>query len=664
MHNTGNPLGSTQLLDLYDNSEVVDNFVNSQQDETPDRFGQKRLTLAGLIKRSMALRNEINDFSGALTFRPEWSDVPMNVSEGVGGEGGALNLQAEALGNRSEINKVTSREALRRTYAEAGYNLVNGSFEAGGTLVKPNDVLLQEHTGKAFSGPAGTVAAGTDPAGGGFVDVSNRILSIPYSGYYDNIAAALSDPRNVDTEMLLPKGSIVGGLIAKDCDLKGFGYSTIISDGPEGYAIKAMRSLPDWERRTISRLELKSTDNTGTQGIIYDPDDPYAGRWDTSYIGIEGFEIGIYKPQGNIGNSHRAVNFRNMPYGFKAKDGTLGYMHSGCERFEDCQWGGITTWCIDIEGRTDGTGQIVIGDSIMENCAGGGVRLDMGNKTSYLPVVIKNLWFEGIATAASVTRDGVPETPRQIKLIDTPIAFAEECYLFNVELINSKMIATKCRVDDISTSTYNMVIDANSSLTLVDVFANGPIGPNPLVQSVSSQKWPCGNRNLSLRGNPPTHRQANAAGGIVKAKETYSGTVGSTTWSFPGSTSANASCVADGIISANCAELFIGAGNTQQSVSQADITTGKWYVWGVNAKLVSGSGSFIFTATATLGRIYTEQGNWVSTFGIGKAELTGKARLYMTATTATVIRLQDYFVVEFDKESDALAFCNARVAIS
>ena len=105
MHNTGNPLGSTQLLDLYDNSEVVDNFVNSQQDETPDRFGTKRLTLAGLIKRSMALRNEINDFSGALTFRPEWSDVPMNVSEGVGGEGGALNLQAEALGNRLELLK-------------------------------------------------------------------------------------------------------------------------------------------------------------------------------------------------------------------------------------------------------------------------------------------------------------------------------------------------------------------------------------------------------------------------------------------------------------------------------------------------------------------------------------------------------------------------------
>lgn len=68
-----------------------------------------------------------------------------------------------------------TREALRRSYAEAGYNLVDGSFEAGGTLVNANDVLLQERTGKAFSGPAGPVAAGTDPASGGFVDRSGNV---------------------------------------------------------------------------------------------------------------------------------------------------------------------------------------------------------------------------------------------------------------------------------------------------------------------------------------------------------------------------------------------------------------------------------------------------------------------------------------------------------
>lgn len=76
----------------------------------------------------------------------------------------------------SRFAGLQAREALRRSYAEAGYTLVSGSFEAGGTLVNANDVLLQESTGKAFSGPAGTVAAGTNPASGGFVDISNVSL--------------------------------------------------------------------------------------------------------------------------------------------------------------------------------------------------------------------------------------------------------------------------------------------------------------------------------------------------------------------------------------------------------------------------------------------------------------------------------------------------------
>lgn len=71
-----------------------------------------------------------------------------------------------------------TREALRRSYAEVGYNLVDGSFEAGGVLVNANDVLLHEASGKAFSGPAGSVAAGTNPASGGFVDRSRAVFGV------------------------------------------------------------------------------------------------------------------------------------------------------------------------------------------------------------------------------------------------------------------------------------------------------------------------------------------------------------------------------------------------------------------------------------------------------------------------------------------------------
>lgn len=64
-----------------------------------------------------------------------------------------------------------TREALRRSYAEAGYTLVAGSFEAGGTITTATDVLLHEGSGKAYSGAGPfqqTVPAGTSPASGGF----------------------------------------------------------------------------------------------------------------------------------------------------------------------------------------------------------------------------------------------------------------------------------------------------------------------------------------------------------------------------------------------------------------------------------------------------------------------------------------------------------------
>lgn len=78
----------------------------------------------------------------------------------------------------SRLAGTQAREALRRSYAEAGYSLVDGSFEVGGTLVNANDVLLHEASGKAFSGPAGAVAAGTNPASGGFVDKGNETLRV------------------------------------------------------------------------------------------------------------------------------------------------------------------------------------------------------------------------------------------------------------------------------------------------------------------------------------------------------------------------------------------------------------------------------------------------------------------------------------------------------
>lgn len=101
------------------------------------------------------------------------------------GDDGVSVFQNAVAGNETDPNSggagwtrpdLQVMELYRRSYAEAGYNLVDGSFEAGGTLVNANDVLLQERTGKAFSGPLGAIPPGTDPLPPVFTDQSENIV--------------------------------------------------------------------------------------------------------------------------------------------------------------------------------------------------------------------------------------------------------------------------------------------------------------------------------------------------------------------------------------------------------------------------------------------------------------------------------------------------------
>lgn len=182
------PFPSSDLDVFKENSLILDNFVNSQENEHPDRFARKRPTITGIIREAFNVRTDISNMNEILIGQSRWDVVPKNTSLSLGGDNGALNKQAQALFNRTEMLKVHSREALRRTYQEVGYNLVEGSFEQGGVLVSSNDVLLQERTGNVFSGPAGTVPAGTDPASEGFVAIDTSTLKSLVLGTFSEVA--------------------------------------------------------------------------------------------------------------------------------------------------------------------------------------------------------------------------------------------------------------------------------------------------------------------------------------------------------------------------------------------------------------------------------------------------------------------------------------------
>lgn len=231
-YNTGNPIESTDVRDMSDNAKNFDEFSNSMSDSFSDRFGLDRQTIEGSIRKAGFQPAPFDFVTGGTlvpgdrnkaVFNPSpsgddnwyaWQGALPKVispSSTPATTGGFGEIAWKPVTNN--ILAPTVREAIRRSYAEAGYNLVNGSFEAGGTLVNANDVLLQEFTGKAFSGPAGTCPAGTPTSG--FIDASEAI-----SRTFDTVARMLSS----------------GGSLVVGQKVRWLGYHEI-SDGGSGCGI-------------------------------------------------------------------------------------------------------------------------------------------------------------------------------------------------------------------------------------------------------------------------------------------------------------------------------------------------------------------------------------------------------------------------------------------
>lgn len=77
--------------------------------------------------------------------------IPQNTPEPSPDQTGAGKYIAVLDLEMRDILSSQSRQAIKRSYKSAGFNLVSGSFELGGTLSKASDVLLYSSTGVAYS---------------------------------------------------------------------------------------------------------------------------------------------------------------------------------------------------------------------------------------------------------------------------------------------------------------------------------------------------------------------------------------------------------------------------------------------------------------------------------------------------------------------------------
>jgi len=177
-YNTGNPVPSTDARDFVDNSGNIDEAMNTLEAAWTDRLGVTRTSWEGIVQGNgfvnvgtFAVGFTLTNSRQTLTYDGHeygWSGVfPKVVSSGSTptpiGSGGWIDRSDVTF--RAEITPSVI-EALRRTYAEAGYTLVDGSFEDGGEITGSADVLLYKSNGEAYSGPIGSVPAGTNPTSG------------------------------------------------------------------------------------------------------------------------------------------------------------------------------------------------------------------------------------------------------------------------------------------------------------------------------------------------------------------------------------------------------------------------------------------------------------------------------------------------------------------
>lgn len=95
-----------------------------------------------------SVREALKTFSGVISEQAKWADIPAHGDPDLMD---ALDKQAKAIDSRTKLLRADLHEALRRSYAEAGYQLVVGSFESGGAITTATEVLLYEVNGKAYA---------------------------------------------------------------------------------------------------------------------------------------------------------------------------------------------------------------------------------------------------------------------------------------------------------------------------------------------------------------------------------------------------------------------------------------------------------------------------------------------------------------------------------
>ncbi|MGL5155226.1 MAG: hypothetical protein ACRC9H_09940 [Aeromonas veronii] len=175
-YGTGNPVlpdGSIDVRDGIDNLQSLDVFMNAPEDTYNQRDGSVVRTVAGMNNEFDAqILNmgftRIGTFASGATITNPRQTLLWDIADGGDGQeygwSGAFPKVVPATSTPASTGGISAgawmsrfdpeltvqvQEAIRRTYAQSGFNVV-GSFDSGGTVNGVNDALILKSSGVAY----------------------------------------------------------------------------------------------------------------------------------------------------------------------------------------------------------------------------------------------------------------------------------------------------------------------------------------------------------------------------------------------------------------------------------------------------------------------------------------------------------------------------------
>lgn len=636
------------------NNPLITKFEKLVKDLNTVIFGDddQDVILDGITKPTISkwLRSTVTDLNGA---------IDIATAAGAGKNGWTAQLIVDASGKtQQEIND----------FGGAKWRNKAGGYALGATVKLDNGDIVKStvdgNTNDPNVGMTGWIKTNSasqifDESGLSQQEINDTVKSeMPFSTHAYTTLQAANDSTSGNI-LHLEKKPYTNSVDLDKNSIQGSGYETVLNVKTGNYAIKVKQSLPNWDKLRISDLTIRGLTRVNTTGVLFNPADAVAGRRNLEYISLNNLDIAIHKPTGNIGNTYENMNIYECNYGIKANSVWLPQeMHSGNDTWRDFQVDHIDKWAFDYTDLTGG-GAIHIKDGIIEYCDGGGIRIEYSDDyPPFIPPRISNVWFERVAKASSVVRDGVSEVPRNIKLVNTAMCIIENCKLDNIELVNSTAVAVNCRAN-----STNIVLDSTSNLIIENAFLHGSVPSNVTVSSIAKQSYPVHyGANLTLRGTDIVGVQRMPQGASRGIGITFTGNIGKN-WALDGTSIVYATSRLDDNGS-ECA--YLNLDKTKVNVFPSITTPANhWVVWGISVKAVGDvTGAFEFNYDYKLGNIILEKDKWVHSFGIVKAP-TAAMRIgaKFTPTSDMAVKLKNYFIVSFEKESDAIAFANSRMSI-